>query len=275
MNNETDKLKLSKYNYLDIEQQYLEDLVLRIRESGKAKKEFRSYFQTNTLLFLEKRTKKYERKTKNYAYVVPNIYWVNNTEKIAELITELVLKAIERGHFDIYDEDGNILLDKKGRPKTEGLAANLWRKMEFTFKDLLNKKVNNYFTYLDDDIPYEKKMLDLMEEISGSSEGPYLLKNSEVTKKKAKKELDRYLQGQELINFMREQAIDNSNKGEDYIDKILFQEMNEEISSIIKLCLKQLKSKQLTGVRLILRDIFRKMALNKKCPELLPTIAQD
>jgi len=31
----------------------------------------------------------------------------------------------------------------------------------------------------------------------------------------------------------------------------------------------------LKGVRLILRDIFRKMALNKKCPELLPTIAQD
>lgn len=38
---------------------------------------------------------------------------------------------------------------------------------------------------------------------------------------------------------------------------------------------KDLQTSLEMGVRLILRDIFRKMALNKKCPELLPTIAQD
>ena len=251
--NQINKLIDKKINYLEIEPEHLDHLVLRIRQAGEAKDEFRKLFYTNALLFMNNRANKVIYGRAGESYTVPIIYWFEKTDRFAELITEILIKTIEKGTLDIDDE--NV------KSKKINVAGYLWKKMNYIFIDLVKDKTNKYCSYFDEDIPYEKKFLDFLEEISIAENDPFISKKIEALKKKAIKEIKKWVIGTNFYRFLRDKTQEEHLISTESIEKVLLQEINNKnFKEIIIDCIKSLTLKQklvysLTSIGFMQKDI--------------------
>jgi len=202
--------KIPKAKYIFSENKYLEELVLQIRQGGKAKDKFRQIFEVNALLLIQNRLDRIVSKQHHAEGTVPIQYWAANSQRMAELMTEKLLKGIERGNFDFVDDAGNILRSEDGGPKIENLGGALWGKMKFILRDLIKGVINPYRADFDKDIPHERKLIEFLESAIEAENDPLLSHKLANIKSEQKKKLKKIEQTNQFVQWLKEQAITNT-----------------------------------------------------------------
>jgi hypothetical protein len=230
---------LTKRGYIFSENEYLEKLVHQISRGGTAKNDFRRIYEVNAMVFIENkfRTMIVSNKTK----AVKTQYWSANTQRMAQVITEKLLKEIEKGKFDVYDEQGQIRTKDDGSPKIRNLGGAIWEKMRYIFIDLINSNIEPYRDSFDEDIPFEKKYIEFLDEAMAAQDDPLIKQKIETIKKKQKKKLKKIKTANQFIHWIKESADNIPNSP---LDLLIKKYESENSSKIIKNCFKQLTQTQ-------------------------------
>ena len=219
-----------RQNYISAENYDLEDLIHRIRAGGAAKDEFRKIFEINALLFIEKKFKAMIQKTDMYEKV-PIRFWCANTQEMAEIMVEIVLKNIERGKFNKYDD--------QGKTKIKNIGGAIWGKMKYIFYDLVNGIIEPMKNEFNEEIPFERKMIEFLDHAMKAEDDVFIIERLSAMKRKQKKKLKSIETASQFFRWLKESAEEHSTSP---LDMLINQQNVETIKEIIIRCFKSLSS---------------------------------
>lgn len=249
-------MNLTKHGYIKVNNKALEDTVGEIREGGIFKERFRQTFEVNALLMIEKRFNSKTRYSKNEK-LVPIRFWSANTQKMAKTMVEIILKEIEKGNFDIYDDKGDRILKGDGKPKIKNLFGVIRKRMEYIFIDLINGQMLPYKKYFDKDIPFEQEFLNHFDEADKSELDTYYPEKLEAIKRKQKKALKKINTASNFYKWLK----DNSPEYENEIDSKLFNDLDPDKFKVKFInCFKQLTATEknytaVLSIGFLLKDV--------------------
>jgi hypothetical protein len=168
-------------------------------------------------------------------------FWSANSQKLAQVMIDLLIKEIEKGNFDFFDEDGNILLNKDGSSKIGNLGGVIWKKLSFLYQDLVKGVIGPYLGEFNEAIPHEKKHIEFLEKAAQVESDASLRTKLEALQEKQKKELKAIETSEQLYQWMK-----TSVQGEQTpLDQLLLAEKSGiDIKAMIISCLKTLSPAQ-------------------------------